>query len=78
MHYPDLEYPVQTVRYLRGPIDDKWLLFAHGEGTCGIPAGRSIVEYSSCFLKHPVQAHAEAHKMVERMLERNGKLWGLA
>ena len=49
VHYPNLEYPPQTVRYLRGPIDDKCTLFAHGEGTYGIPEGRSTVEYSCWF-----------------------------
>jgi len=60
---------VEGVKLFRKLTGDKYMVWAHGDGTFSIPDGEHMLEMSYRIVDDPHGIHEEAEKMVDKAIE---------
>lgn len=73
VHYLNFEETIETARYIRKIIGDRYMLTTHGDGTFSIPDGNEMYDFAYALADDPgamkEKARLEAHEAVERNKE---------
>jgi len=71
----DVDALVVEAKHIRQLTGNKYMLWAHADGTFSIPDGEHMTEFSYWLFDHPEDAHAEAQRRVDNAVERAKRLF---
>ena len=71
----DVDALITMTKHIRGIVGDKYMIWAHADGTFAIPDGESMVEFAFWLFDKPQEVHAKARANVEREIGRARKLF---
>ena len=71
----DLDALITMARHMRSLIGDKYMIWAHADGTFAIPDGEHMMEFAYWLVDKPAEVHAAAQKRVDAAVERAARLF---
>ena len=71
----DLDALVTMARHMRSLIGDRYMIWAHADGTFAIPDGEHMMEFAFWLADKPEEVHAVAQANVDEQIERAKQLF---
>lgn len=71
----DINALTVMAKYIRQLVGDRYMIWAHADGTFSIPDGDHMVEFSYWLFDKPQEAHETAKKRVDAAVERAKRLF---
>lgn len=71
----DLDALVTMARHMRDLVGDKYMIWAHADGTFAIPDGEHMMEYAFWLVDRPEEVHRVARENVNAQVERASRLF---
>lgn len=74
IHYLNEAHTIETVKRIHALVQDRFMLFHHGDGTFSIPDGSGMYEFAYRLIDDPGGLHEEAERKCTAAIERNRRL----